>query len=46
MAEVETPPFSTGGGVTSIAGGDCACTYRFGGCTMVQDTSGVTGDIC
>jgi len=34
------------GGVTSIAGGDYAYTYRAGGCTMVQDTSGVSGDVC
>jgi hypothetical protein len=34
------------GGVTSIVGGDYTYTYRAGGCTMVQDTSGVTGDIC
>jgi hypothetical protein len=34
------------GGVTSIAGGDYTYTYRAGGCTMAQDTSGVTGDVC
>jgi hypothetical protein len=34
------------GGVTSIVGGAYAYTYRAGGCTMVQDTSGVTGDVC
>ncbi len=34
------------GGVTSIAGGDYTYTYRAGSCTMVQDTSGVTADVC